>query len=108
MDWVVAPPIAPALLDHFARFGVERDAKAERRARVGVVGRGHAQIHDGVAFAARELFFLPDGFKKTPDAPIVQAPVEALAAPLAARVVDPGPALGRAMLGELVERVRPV
>jgi hypothetical protein len=60
MDGIVAEPVAPALFDEFARFGVEGDAKAERRARVGIVGGGHAEVHDGVAFRPREFFLLPD------------------------------------------------
>ena len=53
MDRVVAAPVAPALGDDCAGFGVEGDAEAERRARVGVVGGGHAEVHDGMAFCAR-------------------------------------------------------
>src|SRR5688572_5723658 len=99
MDRVMAAPVAPALFDRFARFGVERDAEAERRARVGVVGRGHAEVHDGVAFAARKLFLCPDFFEKTANATVVLAFREAFAARLAAHVVNAGPALGHAVLG---------
>src|SRR6185436_236837 len=108
MDGIVAPPLAPALLDHLARLGVERDAEAERRARVGIVGRGHAEIHDRVAFLPRQLLLLPHVVEEALDAAVVETLGQALAARLAARVVDAGLALGHAMLGELVERVRPV
>src|SRR4029078_10132339 len=83
-------------------------AEAERRARVGIVGRGHAQIHDGVALLPRQLLLLPHVVEEALDAGVVEALRQALAARLAARVVGAGLALRHAVLGELVERVWPV
>src|SRR3990172_6828618 len=40
------PASARRCEDGFAGFGVEGDAEAEGRARVGVVGSGHAEVHD--------------------------------------------------------------
>src|SRR5688500_8752065 len=105
MDGVVAPPLAPALLDQLARFGVERDAEAERRARVGVVGRGHAEIHDRVAFLPGELLLLPHVVEEAPDAPVVQPRFEL---PVSKYILPPGFALRHPVLGELVQGVRPV
>ena len=104
----MAPPVAPAIFNHLPRLGVERNPKAKRRPRIGVIGRRHAQVHDGVAFLPRELLLLPHVREEALDAPVVEALGEAFAASFAARVVDAGLALGHAVFGELVQRVRPV
>ena len=58
--------------------------------------------------APRELFLFPHLREEALDAPVVQPFGEALAARFASRIVCAGLALGHAMLGELVQRVRPV
>src|SRR5437763_5292224 len=93
IDRVVPAPIAPALLDHLARLEVERDAEAERRPRIRIVGGRHAEVHDAEGFLHGELFLLPHVREKAPDAPVVLAVCEALAAGLATRVVGAGFAL---------------
>src|SRR5437773_12025662 len=45
VDWIVPAPIRPAP-GRLARLQVERYAKAVGRARIGIVGRRHAEIHD--------------------------------------------------------------
>src|SRR6185503_5067658 len=76
VDRVVAAPVGPALRDYFAGFGVEGDAKAVGGARIGVVGGGHAEVHDRVAFLARELLVFPDVIQEALDAAVVQAAFE--------------------------------
>src|SRR5262245_58997140 len=73
VDGVVALPTPPALRDRLAGLEVEGDAEAEWGARIGVVGRGHAEVHDGVALRGRELFLAPDALQKSADAAIVLA-----------------------------------
>ena len=41
-------PALPALRQQFARFHMERQAEAVRDSRVRVIGRGHADVHQGV------------------------------------------------------------
>src|SRR5205085_5550510 len=55
-----------------------------------------------------DLLFFPDVLEEAADAAVVHAGGEVLAPGFGARVVAPGPALGQAVLGELVQRVRPV
>src|SRR6185437_14628870 len=108
IDRIVLAPFAPAPLDHLARFEIERNAKAERRLAVRVVGRGHAEVHDAVALRAAELLLSPDMREETLDAPVVQALGEAFAARFPACVVRAGLALRQAVLRELVQCIRPV
>src|SRR5438067_897076 len=108
IDRVVPAPIAPALLDRLARLEVERNAEAERRLRIRIVSGRRADVHDAEGFLHGELFLLPHVREESPDAPVVVAFGEALAAGFAARVVGAGLSLGQAVLRELVQRVRPV
>src|SRR5262245_36006882 len=108
MDRIVLAPLAPARLDRLAGFQVERYAKAWRGARIRVVGRGHAEIHDAVSFGIGKLLFFPHRVEKPPDAAVIFSVGESLAARFAERVVTSGLAPGHAMLGELVQGIRPV
>src|SRR4029077_17309917 len=72
-DRVVLQPVAPARVGALASSEVERQGEAERRLTVGVVGRRHADVHDRVALAVRELLLAPYGVEKALDAAIVKA-----------------------------------
>src|SRR5712692_4648126 len=108
IDRVVLAPLPPALLDHLPRFQVERHAKAVGRARIGIVGRRHAKVHDAVAFGGGELFLPPHVRQEPSDAPVVLAFGEPFALRFAQCVVGAGFSPGQAVLGELVQCVRPV
>src|SRR5438034_7940427 len=99
VDRVVRAPLPPALLDRLPRFHIERHAKSERRARVRIVGRRHANVHDAEALLAGELFLFPHVRKETLDASVVLAFGESFALRLAQRAVGSRPALGRAESG---------
>src|ERR1700687_2812760 len=73
VDRILLAPSLPTLFDHFAALEIERQAETKRRVSVGVVGRRHAEVHDGVAFAVRKLFLFPDVVEKALDAAVVEA-----------------------------------
>src|SRR5262249_44166471 len=66
--WVVGEPALPARFYQLAGLEIERQAEAQRRARIGIVGRRHAQVHDRVPFSRRELLLAPDGREEALDA----------------------------------------
>ena len=109
MDGVVPKPVLPARGNRLARLEVKGQAKTQRRRRIRVVGRGHADVHDRVSFRRREFFLAPHGFQEPLDASVILS--RGKPAPrrgLGKRVVCTGAALGIAKLRELVQRVRPV
>ncbi len=72
-------PVRPARIDPLARLQIERQAEAERRLRVGIVGRRHADVHDRVALGERQLFLAPTRLEEALDAAVVAAMREILA-----------------------------
>src|SRR5258706_12126952 len=101
VDRVVPAPLPPALLYRLPRLEVERNAEAERRLRIRIVGRRHAQVHDAVDLREGKFFLLPHVRKEPLDAPVVLAFGQALALRLAQRVVGAGFATRQAGLREL-------
>ena len=73
VDGIVLQPLSPALPDELARVERERQAEAVRRFRVGVVGRGHREIHQAVHLGARQRFAAVHAVEKALDAAVVQA-----------------------------------
>src|SRR5438552_13982516 len=107
-DRIVLEPALPAFFDDLARLEIEREAETQRRLRVGIVGRGHAYVHDAVTFRTREFLLAPDRIEKTLDAAVVEALGQTLASAGGQHVEAAGTPLGQAVLGQLVQRVRPV
>src|SRR5205814_7175453 len=105
---IVLEPALPTLLDQLAGIEIEWQSEAERRLGVRVVGRGHAQVHDAVSFRVRKLFLAPDRLEEALDATVVAPFGESLALARGTHVESPGPAFRQPVLGELVERIRPV
>src|SRR5689334_25355200 len=99
----MAAPGGPARGKGLAGFEVERDAEAVGGARIGIVGGGHAKVHDRVALAAGELLFFPHGIEEALDAAVVPAVGEAALARGGEGVVTPGLALGLPVALELVQ-----
>src|SRR5687767_12874879 len=76
IDRVTCEPALPAFLDALASLKIAWQAKAECNSRVRVVRRGHAQIHDAVAFSRCDFLLAPDVLQKSLDAPIVDTLIE--------------------------------
>src|SRR5262249_40301655 len=79
MDGVVLEPIAPARPDRLAALHVERNAESQRCALVGIVGRRHADVHDGVALGHGKLLLVPYVVEEALDSPVVAPLAERLA-----------------------------
>src|SRR5450755_37472 len=63
MDRVVGEPRFPAWLDTLTGLEVERQAKSVRCLWIGVVARGHAKHHDGMAIRGSQLLLFPQGLQ---------------------------------------------
>ncbi len=104
---VACAPVLPALRDHLTGLEVERQPEPVGRARIGIVGRGHAQVHDAVALGHAHLGLRPHRFEEGAHAAIVGAALDALFQ-LAHVHLARQLRLLRTVLGELVQRVGPV
>src|SRR5690606_18022462 len=71
VDRIVREPAPPARRDQLARLEIERHAKAVRRARVGVVARGHREIHEAVHFGVVRPILAPEVLEEVPHAAVV-------------------------------------
>src|SRR5258708_19264917 len=103
----MATPVRPAA-GRLAGLHVEGHAEAERRARIGVVARRHAEIHDAHHFLGGHLLLFPHLLEKALDAPVVLAFGESPAARLRERVVLAGLALRPPAPRDLFHRVAPI
>ena len=106
VDRVLLEPRPPAGRQHFAGLEVDRQSKAQRRLRVGVVARGHGHHHQGVDFGAGQFFLGPDRLQEARYAAVivtVQRPLFLLE-----HIDRAFLAFFRAVPGKLVQDIGPV
>src|SRR6185503_8993404 len=108
IDRVLRQPLLPARGDQLAGFQIERQAETERGLRIGIIGSGHAQVHDRVSFRGRELLGFPDVLEEALYPPVVAAVGKMRAPAFAQRVVAAGLALDRTESRQVIQRIRPI
>lgn len=75
-EGIAGAPLRPALLDQLAGVGIDRQADAEGRFRVGIVGRRHGEDHQGVDIVPGGLPGRLEGLDEVLDRALARDPAQ--------------------------------